>query len=74
MTPRPRDYPWILWPFVAIWDLLAFVLKLTGRLVGTILGFALMITGIVLCFTLVGLPLGIPLAMLGGALMLRSIF
>ena len=74
MTPRPRDYPWILWPFVAFWDLLAFVLKLTGRLVGTILGFALMITGVVLCFTLVGLPLGIPLAMLGGALMLRSIF
>ncbi len=74
MTPRPRDYPWILWPLVAIWDLLAFVLKLTGRLAGAILGFALMITGTVLCFTLVGLPLGIPLAMLGGALMLRSIF
>ncbi|MHB8077827.1 MAG: hypothetical protein ACYDIE_01050 [Candidatus Krumholzibacteriia bacterium] len=74
MTPRPRDYPWILWPFVAIWDLLAFVLNLTGRLVGTILGIALMITGIALCFTLVGLPLGIPLAMLGGALMLRSVF
>lgn len=69
-----RGYPWILWPFVALWDLLAFVLKLTGRLVGVVLGLVLMIAGIVLCFTIVALPVGVPLIVLGFALMLRGVF
>jgi hypothetical protein len=45
---KERSYPWILRPFVALWDLLAFVLRLTGRLLGAILGFALMVIGILL--------------------------
>jgi hypothetical protein len=66
--------PWILWPFVALWDLLAFILKLTGRLIGVVLGLVLMIAGAVLCFTLIALPIGIPLLVLGFALMIRGIF
>ncbi len=69
-----RGYPWIFWPFVALWDLLAFVLKLTGRLVGVVVGLVLMIAGIVLCFTIVALPVGVPLIVLGFALMLRGVF
>lgn len=69
-----RSYPWIFWPFVAIWNLLAFVLQMTGRLVGVVLGLVLMIAGIVLCFTIVALPVGVPLIVLGFALMLRGVF
>ena len=74
MTDTKRGYPWIFWPLVALWNLMAFVLKFTGRLVGSIVGMVLMIAGIALCFTIVGLPVGIPLALFGGALMLRSLF
>ena len=74
MSDGARRYPWILWPFVALWDLLAFILRLTGRLVGVVIGLVLMIAGAVLCFTVIGLPIGIPLIVLGFALMIRGIF
>ena len=66
--------PWFLWPFVALWDLLAFILGLTGRLVAAVLGLALMIVGIILTVTLIAAPVGIPLMILGLLLMLRSLF
>jgi hypothetical protein len=66
--------PWFLWPFKALWDLLAFILTLTGRLVGAILGLALGIVGLVLSITIIGAPVGIPIIVLGLLLMLRSIF
>lgn len=56
-----------------LWDLLAFILSLTGRLVAAVLGLALMIVGIILTVTLVAAPVGIPLIVLGFLLMLRSI-
>ncbi len=74
MSSEARGYPWILWPLVALWNLLAFILKLTGRLAGVMIGLALMIAGIVLCFTVIGLPVGLPLIILGFSLMLRGIF
>ena len=69
-----KKTPWFLWPFVALWDLLAFILSLTGRLVAAVLGLVLMIVGIVLTVTLLAAPMGIPLIILGFLLMLRSIF
>jgi len=69
-----RRTPWFLWPFVLVWDLLAFVLKLTGRLVAAVLGLVLMIVGVILTVTLIAAPVGIPLALFGLLLMLRSIF
>jgi hypothetical protein len=69
-----KKTPWFLWPFVALWDLLAFILSLTGRLVAAVLGLVLMIVGIVLTVTLIAAPVGIPLIILGFLLMLRSIF
>ena len=71
---QEKKPPWFLWPFVALWDLLAFILSLTGRLVAAVLGLALMIVGIVLTVTLIAAPVGIPLIILGFLLMLRSIF
>jgi hypothetical protein len=66
--------PWFLWPFVALWRLLALILGLTGRLVAGVVGLVLMIVGLVLRVTLIAAPVGIPLAVVGVLLLLRSIF
>ena len=70
----PRRTPWFLWPFVAIWDLLALLLGLTGRLVAGVLGLAIMIVGAVLTLLVISAPIGIPLVIFGFLLMVRSIF
>ena len=66
--------PWYLWPFVALWDLLAFILSITGRLVGALLGMALMIVGLVLTVTIIASPVGIPILIVGFLIVLRSLF
>ena len=65
---------WIFWPFAAIWNLLALVLNITGRVLAAILGVGLMIVGIALTMTVAGAPVGIPFAILGFLLIIRSIF
>ncbi|KAA3642158.1 MAG: hypothetical protein DWQ07_24235 [Chloroflexi bacterium] len=65
---------WFLWPFVVVWNLLAAILKMTGRLVAAILGLVFIIVGFILTVTVVGAIVGIPLAAFGFLLMLRSIF
>ena len=72
--PARRNAPWFLWPFAVLWDLLAFVLRLTGRLIGIVLGLVLLGLGIALSLTVVGAPIGVPLAVLGFLLLLRGIF
>jgi hypothetical protein len=66
--------PWIFWPVAAIRDLLAFVLRLTGRLVSGVIGLVLLIGGALLSFTIVGAPIGIPLGLVGLLLLFRSLF
>ncbi len=72
--PKKSRVPWFLWPFKALWDLLAFILTLTGRLIGAVLGLALTIVGLLLTVLVIAAPVGIPLMVLGGLLMIRSIF
>ena len=69
-----RRVPWILWPFYALWRLLTFILEATGRLVLAVLGIAIMVVGLVISLTIVGAPLGIPIAILGFLLLLRAFF
>jgi len=69
-----KKVPWFLWPFVAVWDLLALVLNITGRVLAAILGVGLMIVGIALTMTVAGASIGIPFAILGFLLMIRSLF
>jgi len=69
-----KETPWFLWPFMAAWELLAFVLNITGRLLAGILGVGLMAAGIAVTMTVAGAPVGIPLAILGFLLMIRSVF
>ena len=72
--PARASAPWFLWPFAALWDFLAFILKMTGRLIGAILGLALMILGGVLTATVLGAAVGIPLAVAGFLLLVRCLF
>ena len=66
--------PWYLWPFYAIWRLLTWIVKLTGRLIAIFLGLAMIIIGAVLCITMILLPLGVPLIIFGFLLALRGLF
>jgi len=65
---------WLLWPFAAVWKLLATILVITGRVLGIILALGLMAVGVALAMTVVGAPVGIPVAVLGFLLMIRSVF
>ena len=74
MTEESRRTPWFLWPFVAIWNLITWILQLTGRLVAATLGLVFMIIGAILTVTVIGAVVGIPFIIFGFALMVRSIF
>ncbi len=69
-----RDVSWILWPFTAIWNLVAFIVGMIGRLLAIVLGTVLMIVGIVLSLTIVGAIIGLPLMILGFMLVVRGLF
>ena len=64
----------LLAPFKLLWDLLAGILNLTGRLVGVILGLVLMIVGVVLTVLIITSPIGIPLIVFGGLILIRALF
>lgn len=69
-----RKVPVLLWPFWAIWRLLTLILGLTGRLLAAVLGFVLIVVGIVLSLTVVGAVIGVPLILFGILLAVRSIY
>lgn len=64
----------LAWPFVAAGALIALILSAVGRVFSFGLGIALAMIGVVLCISVVGIVVGVPLVMFGGALMMRSIF
>jgi hypothetical protein len=69
-----QHVPCLLWPFWAIWRLVAFIVQLTGRLLAIILGFVLILAGVVLSVTVIGLIIGIPLILLGTLIVIRGLF
>ena len=69
-----KSVPWFLWPFKLIWDLLALILNVTGRIIGAVLGLVLLIVGLVLTILVFAAPVGIPLMIFGFMLMVRSLF
>jgi hypothetical protein len=73
-TDIKRTTPWYLWPFVAIWKLLAVIVEMTGRLVAMIIGIVLMIVGVLVSLTIVGAIVGVPLAIVGLLLFIKGIF
>lgn len=69
-----KQFPWYLWPFAALWKLLAVIVEMTGRFVAMVLGVVFIIVGIIVSLTIVGAIVGIPLAMVGLLLLLRGMF
>lgn len=69
-----RKVPFLLWPFWALFQLVLWILKFTGRLVGAILGLVFVIAGVLLSITVVGAIIGVPLVVLGVMLMVKAIF
>ncbi len=65
--------PWYLWPFAAIWRLLATIVGMTGRFVAMILGLVFIVVGVIVSLTIVGAIVGIPLAVIGLLLFLRGV-
>ena len=74
MSEENRRIHWLLWPFAAIWRLVASIVELTGRLVAVILGAAFMIVGAIISVTVIGAVVGIPLGILGFMMVLRGLF
>jgi hypothetical protein len=69
-----KKTPWYLWPFAAIWNLVAYIVKLTGRLVAVLLGFVLLILGVVLTVTVIGAIIGVPLGVIGVLMIIRGLW
>jgi hypothetical protein len=74
MQPSVGDTPWLLWPFVALWRLIAKLVELVGRLAAFAIGVALLIAGALLTITVIGAIVGVPLAAIGLLLIARSLF
>lgn len=74
MITEPRRTPWYLAPFALLWRLFALLMSLTGRLVALVLGLVLIALGVLFTLTVVGAAVGVPLALLGGLIMVRSLF
>ena len=74
MTTEKRHIPWYLWPFAAIWKLLAVIVEMTGRFVAMVLGVVLLVVGVLISLTIVGAIVGVPLAIIGLLLFFRGMF
>jgi hypothetical protein len=72
-VPRKKT-PCLLWPFVALWDLVIWIVSLTGRLVAVVLGLALLLVGGILTALVITAPLGIPLALFGLLLVVKGLW
>ncbi|TAH48661.1 MAG: hypothetical protein EYC68_20350 [Chloroflexota bacterium] len=74
MAVGTKTTPLLFEPFVWLWQLVTFVLGLTGRLLAVILGLALLIVGLLFTLTIIGAIVGIPILIVGFALIVRGLF
>ncbi len=74
MAVGTKTTPLLFAPFVWLWQLVTFVLGLTGRLLAVILGLALLIVGLLFTLTIIGAIVGIPILIVGFALIVRGLF
>jgi hypothetical protein len=74
MAENKRRVPLLLWPFKAIWDLVVWIVSLTGRLIAVVLGLVFLLVGGILTATVIGAIIGIPLAIFGFMLIMRGLW
>ena len=70
----PKKSPWLLRPFIWIWNLIAYIVTLTGRLVAVILGLVFLLVGVLLTISVIGAIVGIPLIIFGVLLVVRGLW
>ena len=73
-THSQKHIPWYLWPFAALWKLIAVIVEMTGRLLAMVLGIVFIMVGVIISLTIIGAIIGIPLAIIGLLLLLRGMF
>ena len=71
---NPKNTPWLLKPFVWLWNFIAYIVTLTGRLVAVVLGLVFMLVGVILTITVVGAIVGSPLFIIGLLLVVRGLW
>jgi hypothetical protein len=71
---NPKNTPWFLRPFIWLWNFIAYIVSLTGRLIAVILGLVFMLVGVILTITVVGAIVGIPLFIIGLLLVIRGLW
>ncbi len=69
-----RKTPWFLWPFVALWRLVTWILEMTGRFLAILLGIVFMVVGVIVTLTVIGAIVGVPMFLFGVLLVLRGLF
>ena len=74
MARAKRKTPWFLLPFMAIWNLIAYMVSLVGRLVAIGMGLALMALGVIISLTIVGAIVGVPIFAFGALLVIRGLW
>ena len=70
----PKKNPWLLRPFIWLWNFVAYIITLTGRLLAVVIGIVLMAVGVILTITVIGAILGIPLIIFGFLLVVRGLW
>lgn len=73
MGTHAHTTPWYGIPFVALWRLASAIERRMGIVRCLLIGAALAVVGLACCFTFIGLPWGLPLLILGGAMVLRGL-
>lgn len=74
MKKGQKRIPWYLIPFWLVWRLVTGIVEFTGRVIAIVLGFVLMVVGILISATIIGLIVGLPMILIGVLLVLRGIF
>jgi hypothetical protein len=74
MSRRSRSRPsCLVWPFVALFRLLAGIIILGARFVVVLLGMVFIFAGVLVSLTIVGAIVGIPLALVGLIMVFRGL-
>ena len=63
----------LLWPFAALFRLIAGLLVLGGRFLVMVLGMVFIFVGLLVSLTIVGAIVGIPLALVGLIMVFRGL-
>ena len=71
---NPKNTHWLLRPLIWLWNFIAYIVTLTGRLVAVILGLVFMLVGVILTITVIGAIVGIPLFIIGLLLVVRGLW